>query len=115
MGILRYHALGMVNLLMVTTMMKLGMILWMVYQNTLSMEECQNNPSSFILVETHTQNMAVDITLWQMIQDTRAQKTEPKKDYISALWAEYKRGSLLWWSKEALSTDCYQVRSQTRS
>lgn len=101
MGTLRYHALGMGNLLMVTTMMKLGMILWMVHQDALSMEECQNNPSSFILIETHTQNMAVDITLWQMVQETRAQKTEPKKDYISALWAEHKRGLLRWWSREA--------------
>jgi len=38
--------------------------------------------------------MAADIGLWQIIQETRAQKAEPKKDYISALWSEYKREPL---------------------
>ncbi|KAL2025197.1 hypothetical protein VTO58DRAFT_106421 [Aureobasidium pullulans] len=35
--------------------------------------------------------MAADIGLWQIVHGTKKQKTEPKRDYISALWSEYKR------------------------
>lgn len=44
-----------------------------------------------ISLRSKTRIMAADITLWQMLQDTKNQKIETKKDYISALWAEYKR------------------------
>ncbi|THW42980.1 translation initiation factor eIF-2A [Aureobasidium pullulans] len=35
-------------------------------------------------------DMAADIGLWQIVHGTKKQKTEPKRDYISALWSEYK-------------------------
>jgi len=38
--------------------------------------------------------MAADIGLWQIVHGTKKQKTEPKRDYISALWSEYKREPL---------------------
>lgn len=34
--------------------------------------------------------MAADIGLWQMMQEPKTPRTTSRKDYISALWSEYK-------------------------